>query len=96
MKFAVNPANIPVKEYISITTLAAHQVGLQADELNGVGCSGLYHNLNRIPNAYINKPIHTNITKAEHLTLENLRKDKDYIIVAAGKGVALVVMDKTE
>ena len=37
-----------------------------------------------------------NITKAEDLTLENLRKEKGYIIVTADKGVALVVMDKTE
>ena len=47
-------------------------------------------------NTYTNKPIHTNITKAGHLVLENLRKDKDHIIVTANTGVALVVMDKTE
>ena len=40
--------------------------------------------------------MHTNITKSEHLALENLRKDKDHIIVTADKGVALVVLDKTE
>ena len=40
--------------------------------------------------------MHINITKAEHLALENLRKDKDHIIVTADKGVAVVVMDKTE
>ena len=34
--------------------------------------------------------------KSENLTLENLRKDKDCIIVTTDKGVALVVMDKTE
>ena len=34
--------------------------------------------------------MHTNITKAEHLALENIRKDKDH------KGVALVVMDKSK
>ena len=38
--------------------------------------------------------MYTNITKAEHLALENLRKDKYHIIF--DKGVALVVMDKTE
>ena len=69
---------------------------LQAGELIGVDCSGLYHDVNRILNTYTNKPIHTNITKAEHLALENLRKDKDHIIVRADKGVALVIMDKTE
>ena len=37
-----------------------------------------------------------NIIKSEHLAFENLRKDKDHIIVTADKGVALVVMDKTE
>ena len=85
-KFAVTPATIPIKEYISTTTVAA----LQAGELNGVDCSGLYHDVNRILNTFTYKPIHTNITKAEHLALENLRKDKDCIIVTDYKGVALV------
>ena len=58
--------------------------------------NGLHHDVNRISNTYTNKPIHTNITKSEHLALENLRKDKDHIIVTADKGVALAVMDKTE
>ena len=59
-------------------------------------CSGLYHDVSRILNIFINKSIHTNITKSEHLALENLRKDNDHIIVTADKVVALVVMDKTE
>ena len=59
-------------------------------------CSGLYHDVNRIPNTFTNKSIHTNITKSEHLALENLWKDKDCFTVTADKGVALVVMDKTE
>ena len=91
-KFAVTPATIPIKEYISTTTVAALQTG----ELNGVDCSGLCHDVNRILNTFTNTPVHTNITKSEHLTLENLRKDKDCIIITADKGVALVVMDKTE
>ena len=91
-KFAVTPATIPTKEYISTTTFAA----LQAGELNGVDGSGLYHVVNRILNTFTNKPIHTNITKEEHVALENLMTDKDCIIVTADKGVALVVMDKTE
>ena len=91
-KFAVTPATIPIKEYISTTTVAA----LQAGELNGVDCSGLYHDVSRILNTFINKPIHTNITKSEHLALEKFRKDKDHITVVPNKGVALVVMDKTE
>ena len=56
----------------------------------------LSHDVNRILNTFTNNPIHTNITKSEHLALENLRKDKDHIIVTADKGVALAVMDKTE
>ena len=90
--FAATPATIPIKEYISTNTVAV----LQAGELNGVDCSGLYHDVNRILNTFTNKPIHTNTTKSEHIALENLRKDKDCIIVKADKGVALVVMDKTE
>ena len=69
---------------------------LQADELTGVDCSALYHDVNRIFNTYTNKPVHTNITKAEHLALENLTKDTDHIFVTADIGVALVVMDKAE
>ena len=90
--FAVTLATIPIKEYNSITTLAA----LQAGELNGVDCSGLYHDVNRILNTYTKKPIHANITKAEHLAPENLRKDSDHFIVTVDKGVTQVVMDKTE
>ena len=78
-KFAVTPATFPIKEYISTTTVAS----LQAGKLNGVDCSVLYHDVNRIPNTFTNKPIHTNITKSELLALENLRKDKDRIIVTA-------------
>ena len=89
-KFAVTPATIPIKEYT--TTVAALQVG----EPNGVDCSGLYHDVNRILNTITNKPIHTNIPNSEHLALENLRKDKDHIIVTADKGVALVVLDEIE
>ena len=61
-KFGVTPATIPIKEYISTTTVAA----LQESELNGVDYSGLYQDINRILNTFINKPIHTNITKSEH------------------------------
>ena len=86
------PQQQSLQRYISTTIVTA----LQAGELNGVDCSGLYHDINRILNTYTNKPIHTNITKAEQLALENLRKDKDYIIFTADKGVALVVIDKTE
>ena len=88
-KFAVAPATIPLMEYISTTTVA----GLQAGEHNGVDCSGLYHDVSRILNTFTNKPIHANITKSEHLALENLRKDKDCITVTADKGVALIVME---
>ena len=50
-KFVVSPAIIPIKVYISTTTVAA----LQAGKLNGVDCSGLYHDANIIPNTYTNK-----------------------------------------
>ena len=63
---------------------------------NNVDCSGVYYDVSRVLNTFTNKPKHKNITKSEHLTLENLRKDKKHIIVTADKGVVLVVMDKTE
>ena len=64
-KFIVTPATTSIKEYISTATVAALQVG----EFNGVDCSGLYHDVNRVLNTYTNNPIHTNIIKAEHLAL---------------------------
>ena len=69
-KFAVTPATIPIKEYISTTTVAA----LQAGDLNGVDCSGPYPDVNRILNTFTNKPIHTDITKSEHLALEKAQE----------------------
>ena len=69
---------------------------IQTGELYGGDCSSLYLDVNRILNTYTGKPIHTNITKADHLALENLRKYKDQMIVTTDKGVALVVMDKTK
>ena len=80
-KFAVTLAIILIREYISTTTVAA----LQAGALNGVDCNGLCHDVSSVLNTYTNQPIHTNITKAEHLALENLRKDKDHIIVKLTK-----------
>ena len=62
----------------------------------GVDCSGHYHDVNRILSTFTNKPIHTYITKLEHLALENLRKDSDCITVTADKGLALFGMDETE
>ena len=56
-KFAVTPATIPIKEYISTIIVAA----LQAGELNGVDCSGLYHDVNRILNTFIKKSIQTSL-----------------------------------
>ena len=44
-KFAVTPATIPIKEYISTTTTVA---ALQGGKLNGVDCSGLYCDVSRI------------------------------------------------
>ena len=85
-KFAVNPATIPIKEYISTTTVAA----LQAGELNGSDCSGLYHDVSRTLNIYTNEPVLANIAKLEKLAFENLWKDKDHIIITADKDVALV------
>ena len=90
--FAVTPATIPDKEYTSTTTLAA----LQDGDLNGVECSGLCHDDNRILKTYTTKSMHTNITTAEHLALEYLRKDKDHIIATTDKGVAIIVIDKIE
>ena len=69
---------------------------LQVGEHHCVDCSDLYHDFSRILDTYTYKPIHTNITKAEHLALENLRTEKDHIIVPTDKGVSLVVIAKTE
>ena len=90
-KVCSTPASIPIKD-----TSHYYCGSCPGRWTNGVYCSGLYHDVNKILNTFTNKPIHTNITKPEHLALENLRKDKDHIIVTADKAVALVVMDKTE
>ena len=43
------------------------------------------HDVNRIIKTYINTPMDKNISKAEHLALENLRKDMGCIIITTKK-----------
>ena len=40
------------------------------------------------------KPIFSNFTKDERKALHNLRKDGNYIVLTADKGVALIIINK--
>ena len=85
--FAIAPNNIPNLDYItSIETgcskLKEEDVAELRGEINGILKKG------RIP-----KP---NLDKDEREALQQLRKDKDRIILTADKGVAMVVLDKED
>ena len=60
-------------------------------------CTEIYQKTKEVLQCYKKKKSHTqNITKEENETIKTLRKDASYMVLTADKGVALVVMDKSQ
>ena len=89
-KFVIKPKQPPVEEYITAIEKTCPKLEQgQADELR-VEVKKI---LKRVQN---NKKSPSNITKEELKALNELKKDQERIILTADKGVALVVMNKTD
>ena len=85
--YAVVPRSPPIDEYIaSIEHVCTTLKQGEAEELRGD------------VKAIINKIQHTkyNLAREEHKALEELKKDKNRMVLAADKRVSLVVIDKEE
>ena len=85
--FAVSPDNVPNLDYITATEamcskLKEEDVAQLRGEINAVLRKG-------------KAPKH-NLNKEERIALNQLREDKDRIILTADKGVAMVVLDRED
>ena len=87
---------VKIKEYISTTTMAYYGTSRQVNSVVLTAVASTMMSIEFVTPTPMHQYIQTQPAKAEHLALENLRNDKDHIIVNADNGVALVVMDKTE
>ena len=85
--YAVTPRQSPNLEYITAIEAACTKLSQQdAEELRA--------DINRVlRSSHTPKP---NLTKAQNLALRELKRDRDYIVLTADKGVAMVIMDRQD
>ena len=89
-KFSIKPRQPPVSEYIAAVEQACTRLEKgEADEIRVEVKEALKR-------AQCNPRPSSNISKQEYKALNELKEDKKRIILTAGKGVSLVIMDRTE
>ena len=83
----VTPRQPPNLEYITAIEAACTKLSQQdAEELRA--------DINRVLKS--SHPPKPNLTKAQNLTLRELKRDRDCIVLTADKGVAMVIMDRQD
>ena len=93
-KFAVSSSKVPLTEYIAVTKRICDELGKNTV---GKDCTDIYQNTKKVLKHYKGKKGHTcNTTKEEQEALKSLRDDPSHVVLTADKGVALVVMDKSQ
>ena len=93
-KFAVSSSKVPLTEYIAVTKRIC-------DELSGntvvKDCTEIYHKTKEVLQHFKEKKGPTcNTTKEEWEAIKTLRKNSSHVVLTVDKGVALVVMDKSQ
>ena len=85
---------VPLTEYIAVTKRICDELG---ENTTGKDCTEIYQKTKEILHRYKKKKssIH-NITKEERDAIKTLREDASHMVLTADKGVALVVMDKSQ
>ena len=93
-KFAVSSSRVPLTEYIAVTKRICDELG---ENTTGKDCTEIYQKTKEILHRYKKKKSFTqNITKEEREAIKTLREDTSRVVLTADKGVALVVMDKSQ
>ena len=93
-RFAVSSPKVPLTEYIAVTKRICNELG---ENSIGKDCTEIYQKTKEILQHYKNKKGHTcNITKEEWESIKTLREDASHEVLTADKGIALVVMDKSQ
>ena len=85
--FVVTPRHPPNLEYIMAFEAVCTKLGQQDAE-------ELMTEINRVlRSSHLSKP---NLTKAQSQGIRELKRDRDHIVLTAGKGVAMVIMDRQD
>ena len=85
---------MPLTEYIAVTKRICDELG---ENTTGKDCTEIYQKTKEILHCYKKKKSFTrNITKEEKEAIKTLREDASRVVLTADKGVALVVMDKSQ
>ena len=92
-KFAVSSSRVPLTEYIAVTKRICDELG---ENTTGKDCTEIYQKTKEILQHYKKKSHTCNITKEEREAIKTLREDASHVVLTADKGVALVVMDKSQ
>ena len=93
-KFAVSSSKVPLTEYIAFTKRICDELG---ENTVGKECTEIYQKTKEVLQHFKEKkgPTH-NTTKEEWEAIKTLREDSSHVVLTADKGVALVVMDKSQ
>ena len=93
-KFAVSSSKVPITEYIAVTKRICDELG---ENTTGKDCTEIYQKTKEVLQHFKDKKGPTcNITKQEKEAIKTLREDSSQVVLTADKGVALVVMDKSQ
>ena len=86
---------MPLTEYIAVTKRICGELG---ENTTGKDCTEIYQKKTKeILQHYKKKKSYThNITKEEKEAIKTLREDASHMVLTEDKGVALVVMDKSQ
>ena len=93
-KFAVSSSKVPLTEYIAVTKRICDELG---ENTTGKDCTEIYQKTKEVLQHFKDKkgPAR-NITKQEKEAIKTLREDSSQVVLTADKGVAMVVMDKSQ
>ena len=93
-KFAVSSSKVPLTKYIAVTKWICDELG---ENTVGKDCTEIYQKTREVLQHFKEKKGPTcNTTKEEQEAIKTLRKDSSHMVLTADKGVALVVMDKSQ
>ena len=81
----VTPKQPPILEYVTAIEAACTKLSQQDTE-------ELRAEVNRV----LRSSPQPNLTKAKNLALRELKRDRDHRVLTAGKGVAMVIMDRQD
>ena len=93
-KFAVSSSKVPLTEYIAVTKRICDEL---SENTAGRDCTEIYQKTKEVLQLFKEKKGPTcNTTKKEWEAIKTLKENPFHVVLTADKGVALVVMDKSQ